>query len=889
MLVLRALDKYHQTPTTDTMAPSKVSNAGQTNGSAKGKLDIDSVQLEKLFIRDADVFQTTLDSEDYLDSLAPLIKDALKANALSEFIGKLNDIVKQKDSELNDISLGSARDINKCIKSIDGVSQESASLSKTMQHVNNYLNKSAFELVARKKALIKSKETTGKVNETIMTLNLCNQVLEINNKILELIKQQKSFSALKLIDELQTIHLPKVKDFSFSVKIVNSIPHMTNMIKEESFESLKMWLTTHLERKIDRIGDLLYENLYKLDEHWESLRNDSRGGFLLPHRLNSPIEVSMRDPELAFHVFESEELGISLNPIYDCILVYNSLKDSSTLSGMYHKEWMEKYRKIIHPITLSATKSYDRLPYSQEPSVLFPDLNSLETYLRKISAFFVADKELNTRTKFELRSNTTSDDLWESYVLKLKPVLLNFLNTRKWLRDDLDLLSNFKECLGHFLQVMENSQFKITELYEIMIIIFRDYFGPILIEDFRLEFMTSIQSDHYMPLGVSEREDYDNVMKLCWYRRDASFAPKNVKSMPISFPFSEDYVHYCLGIRTLMQDILDFVSRQYNYDLNEINRIIVEEIFERVLGDEPGVGICNDIKEFISKNSGNKEIVVQSFSNLEYYVYSLYEIGKLLDSKLRRYNGIGIMNIDTNSIFKLRAIELFTSVRKFSEDTIFSMVDQKLAELVDSVEYDDWYPATPNSDPNFFILDFSLFLENMFNSIFSNLPSSFKTLGLFRSYDFISEHFLNILVNARGFNKIAIQNFDLDVRHLELSMARLADSGNTDEQGGSVALQSTFAELRQTIDMLLLDDYEEFKKNASFRMRRFDRLKYETAVGLVKKMKRDVDADDDEAAVGNDTAGSISSGLERENSVFGHSAAKFQQWRLMRRNDNHQQ
>lgn len=867
------------------MAPSKVPNAADSNGSSKGKLDIDSVQLEKLFIRDADVFQTTLDSEDYLDSLAPLIKDALKANALSEFIGKLNDIVKQKDGELNDISFGSARDINKCIKSIDGVSQESAALSKTMQHVNNYLNKSAFELVSRKNALIKNKETAGKVNDTITTLNLCNQVLEINNKILELIKQQKSFSALKLIDELQSIHLPKVKDFSFSVKIVNSIPHMTSMIKEESFDSLKMWLTTHLERKIDRIGDLIYENLYRLDEHWESLRNESRGGFLLPHRLNSPIEISMRDPALAFHVFESEELGISLKPIYDCILAYNSLKDSSTLSGMYHKEWMEKYRKIIHPITLSASNSYGTVS-SQEPSVLFPDLNSLESYLRKIAAFFVADKELNTKTKFELRTNATSDDLWESYVFKLKPVLLNFLNTRKWLRDDLDLLSNFKECLGHFLQIMENSQFKITELYEIMIIIFRDYFGPILIEDFRLEFLTSIQSDHYMPLGVSDREDYDNVMKLCWYRKDASFAPQNVKSMPISFPFSEDYVHYCLGIRTLIQEILDFVSRQYNYDLNEINRIIVEDIFERVLGDEPGVGICNDIKDFIGKNSRNKEIVAQSFSNLEYYVYSLYEIGQLLDSKLRKFNGIGIMNIDTNSIFKLRAIGLFTEARKFSEDTIFAMVDQKLRELVESVEYEDWYPATPNSDPNFFILDFSLFLENMFNSIFSNLPSSFKTLGLFRSFDFISEYFVNILINARGFNKIAIHNFDLDVKHLEQSMTKLSDSGNTDEQSRVVALKSTFAELRQTIDMLLLDDYEEFQKNPSFRMRRFDRLKYDTAMSLVKKMQREDVADENEA--GNDTVGGLNSGLERENSVFGQSAAKFQQWRLMRRNEHPQ-
>lgn len=854
----------------------------KANGTTKEKLDIDTIQLENLLIRDADVFQTSLDSEDYLDSLAPLIKDALKANALADFITKLNDIVKDKDNQLNDISLDSAHDINRCIDSIDQVSKQSADLSSSLQQVNGFLNKSVFELVARKKNLIKSKETSSKINETMTVLNLCIQVLEIANRVLELIKQQKSFSALKLMDELTSIHLPKVKDFSFSVKIYDLIPHITTMIKEESFDSLCKWLLTHIERKVDTIGDLVFTNLVQLQDHWEAIRENSSSSnqALLPHRLNSPVELCMRDPELHLDIFNSTHLNITLKPVFDCILVYQSLNDMATLSAAYNKQWMKKYPRIIYPITLSL-KTNERLTHSQEPVITFQDLGTLELYLKKIAAFFVADKQLNTKTKFELRTNATADDLWESFVLKLKPVLLSFLQRRKWGLNDLGLLSDYKDLIGTFLQVMENSHYKIADLYEIMIIIFRDYFGPILIQSFRLEFVESIQSDHYMPLVVTDKTDYDNVMKICWYRSEAPFAPKRVSSMPISFPFSEDYVHYCLGVRTLMQDILDFIYRFYNYDLNELNRIIVNDIFEKVLGDQPGVGICNDIREFISKNASNKEIVSQSYANLEYYLFSLYEIGKLLDRRLRRFNGIGITNIDTNSVFKLKAIELFSNVRKFSEDTIFKMVDQKLTELLDMVVYDDWYPAKANRDPNFFILDFSLFLENLFNSIFSNLPTTFKTLGLFRSYDFVSEHFLNILYETSGFNKIAIQNFDLDVRHLELSMEKLASDGKSEGEGGSVALQSTFAELRQTIDMLLLDDHDEFLKNSTFRMRRFDRLRYDNAVGLLKKMQVELATLEDESY--DDSLNNSTTTLDREASVFGGSAAKFAKWRALRK------
>lgn len=865
------------------MAPGKVDANGsaKANGKANGTDgSLDTVQLENLFIRDADVFQTSLNSEDYLDSLAPIITDALKANALADFISKLNDIVKGKENELNEKLLDSAHDINTCIDTIDDVSSELKELSGNLLQVNDFLNRSVVELIQKKKVLIKSKATVRNINETTMVMNLCVLVLEITNKILEWIKQHKYFNALKLIDELTSIHLPKVKDFSFSVKIYNSIPHLTTMIKEESFDNLCKWLSTQVERKIENIGDLIYRNLADLQENWEKLQAEDESSTLLSHRLNSAVEFSMRDPKMNLNLLESRELNINMGPIYDCILVYQSLGELPSLAAAYHKEWMKKYQRIIYPITLSLNAN-EKLAFYQEPVVTFPDVAALELYLQKIAAFFVVDKQLIMKTKFELRTAATSDDLWESFAIKLKPVLMHFLEKKKWGLEDLDLLADFKDTIGNFLQVMENNQFKITELYEILPIIFRDYFGPILIQHFRIEFNESIQSDHYMPLVVTDKHDYDNVMKICWYKKDASFAPKNVKSMPISFPFSEDYVHYCLGIRTLLQDVLDFTIRHYSYDLNGLNQIIVDEIFEKVLGEEAGVGICNDIKAFITKNANNKEIVAQSYTNLEYYLFSLYEIGRLIDRRLRTYNGIGIINIDANSVFKLKAIELFTSVRKFSEISIFLMVDQKVKELLDMVEYDNWLPDVPNQDPNFFILDFSLFLENLFNSIFLSLPTQFRTLGLFRSYDFIAEYFLNVLYNAPRFNRIAIQNFDLDVNHLEQSMANLVTI-ESDQEGSSVALQETFIELRQSIDMLLLPDYEEFMNNPGFRQRRFERLKYDSAIKLISKMQSETaPGTPDTSAVFDNGAGA----LNREASILSGSAAKFANWGKFRKTE----
>ena len=294
------------------------------NGDAKTttKPVIDTIQLENLLLRDEEIFQTSLNSEDYLESLAPIVKDALRANGLSDLIHKLNDIVREKDDELTDLSMSSTQDINSCIDSIDRIHDESSELGKNLQQVSLFLNKSVYELVSRKKELIKCNDVTSKINETSNVLNLCIQVLEITNKIHELIKQHKYFSALKLIDELTNIHLPKVENFSFAVKIYDSVPLLTKTIKDESFDNLCKWVSVNIERKLEAIGDSLFDNIIRLQDNWDAIKKaEGPNSSFTPHKLNSPIEVAIRDPSNSYNIFFDKTLLINSATLYDAMLV----------------------------------------------------------------------------------------------------------------------------------------------------------------------------------------------------------------------------------------------------------------------------------------------------------------------------------------------------------------------------------------------------------------------------------------------------------------------------------------------------------------------------------------------------------------------------------------
>ena len=114
---------------------------------------------------------------------------------------------------------------------------------------------------------------------------------------------------------------------------------------------------------------------------------------------------------------------------------------------------------------------------------------------------------------------------------------------------------------------MDNHDYDISELYEVMMMIFKEYYAPLTIQTFRKQFVASIQSDRYRPLTVTDEADYTAIMQNVWYKDDASFAPAYVKSFPVTFPFSEDYVHYCIQVRRLLKDVLRFIGDYYNYEI----------------------------------------------------------------------------------------------------------------------------------------------------------------------------------------------------------------------------------------------------------------------------------------------------------------------------------
>ena len=67
-----------------------------------------------------------------------------------------------------------------------------------------------------------------------------SSVLEMYGKLQNLMKERHYYSALKTLEQLEHIHLPRVRGYIFSELLAEEIPRMRESIQKQSMSELKV-------------------------------------------------------------------------------------------------------------------------------------------------------------------------------------------------------------------------------------------------------------------------------------------------------------------------------------------------------------------------------------------------------------------------------------------------------------------------------------------------------------------------------------------------------------------------------------------------------------------------------------------------------------------------
>lgn len=145
---------------------------------------------------------------------------------------------------------------------------------------------------SKKRQLLETQRVGQNIDEAIETLEHCLRVLDISNRVEFLIEQKRYYTALRSLEELESIHLKGILNHDFARLMVESIPLMRDQVKNMVTKEMKEWLF-EVREKSRTVGKLALDSMESRQKRWKvkSLKDP----MLSLAKVNSAIELVVNE------------------------------------------------------------------------------------------------------------------------------------------------------------------------------------------------------------------------------------------------------------------------------------------------------------------------------------------------------------------------------------------------------------------------------------------------------------------------------------------------------------------------------------------------------------------------------------------------------------------
>ncbi|CAG8434342.1 1359_t:CDS:10 [Diversispora eburnea] len=665
------------------------------------------------------VLSAELNSEnENLEQLGPIIKSIYDTDRQEAFLEQLAVFVRKKEGEIERMCNSNYQEFVHSVDQLLKVRQGTVNLKNKIIDLNYDVQKSGKKVAVKKKELIQTRRIQKNIDEAVETLQSCLHILDMAIRVDNLVEERKYYSALRTLEELQTVHLRKFIQYEFAKHMQESIPVMQNNVKNAVTKEMKEWLF-RVQQDTRQVGKIAMEQMKLRQERWRTKVQQNPD--LRSVAVSSPIEMVMNE-ENEFDIINNDQVKIDFRPLYQCLHIHEELGKRNEFKSNYEED----------------RKAQANLVLSQSFTLRENDEKGFEAFLQEIVGFFVIEHVIVHSTQ-NFRSQSEVDNLWENVIAKVVKIVSESLDDCY----DPVLFQKIKISLFTFIQTLEDYGYNINSFTDLILTVFQRY-SDMLKRKFSEDFHQTIVDDYYMPMQIQYPEEYEAVVDACWFKEGDH---RISQGYPRTLPFSQAYPSCCLDIKNFISQYYQFAeddSRQYSYTLDNL---LIEHVNGVLLG---------------KLKSTNMSQIVQIIINLEYFESACEELEKLLKSKRSSHRGGKI---------KLIAAGEFRETRKKAEKRIFELVNSKIDDFLELADYD-----CP------FLQDMVGFLGTLIGSTLYNLPMSIKTFINFDALSHLATSLRMLILSpdVKRINSNAVTNFDADVTFLEKFAQSLEDPNIAD-------------------------------------------------------------------------------------------------------------
>ncbi|XP_078499530.1 exocyst complex component 6 isoform X2 [Lissotriton helveticus] len=722
-------------------------------------------------------------------------------NAHQRFMEKLDARIRNHDREIEKMCNFHHQGFVDAITELLKVRAEAEKLKVQVIDTNRRLQDAGKEMISQTEAGIRCRIQQRNIATVVDRLQLCLPALEMYSKLKEQMNVKRYYSALKTMEQLENIYLPKTDQYRFCQIMVENLPKLREEIKEISMSDLKDFLES-IRKHSDKIGETAMKQAqqqksFNIALHKQTGTSYGKSGYTINDRIPDQEnrfkwkQASEDDYEPEEEVLTAQDL-VDFSPVYRCLHIYSILGDRETFENYYRKQRRKQARLVLQP-----------------QASMHETVEGYRRYFSQVAGFFVVEDHILHVTQ-GLVTKAYTDELWNMALSKLVAVL----RTHSSYCSDPDIVLELKNLIVVFADTLQSFGFPVNRLFDLLFEI-RDQYNETLLKKWAVLFREIFEADNYSPIPLTNEEEYKVVICKFPYQ-DAEF---DKQTFPKKLPISQSVPQIYMQVKEFIYASLKFSESLHrsSTEIDDMLRKSTNLLLTRTLSS------C--LQNLIKKPHIGLTELVQIIINTTH----LEQACKYLEDFITNITNISPETVHTTRLY---GISTFKDARHSAEGEIYTKLNQKIDEFIQLADY-DWTMSEPDGRASGFLLDLINFLRSTFQ-VFTHLPGKVAQTACMSACKHLSTSLTQMLLDSdlKQISMGAIQQFNLDVIQCEL----FASSDPVPGFQGDT-LQLAFIDLRQLLDLFMVWDWSTYLADYGQPSSKYLRVNPSTALTLLEKIK----------------------------------------------------
>ncbi|KAF9976649.1 hypothetical protein BGZ73_008120 [Actinomortierella ambigua] len=699
------------------------------------------------------VSDATNDAEN-LEHLGPTMKDVYRNNKMKPFLDQLSLFIQRKEMEIERMCNSNYQDFVQSVDRLLSVRQGTVDLKNKINVLNTDVQQAGISLAKKKRELIESKKILENIAAATETLKTCVHFLDLANRVNVQVENRKYYSALRIVDEIQAVHLKSVIQFEFARHMQDCIPILQQAIKDAVITEMRAWLVS-VRAKQKVIGELAMDRMVQRQQRW---RERATMGLKLrsAHNVNSAVEAAVNE-ENEVDLMDLEAFDIDFRPLYQCLHIFDELGLRAELKVNFAEDRHAQAKSTL----------------SSQNCIKDRNIEGFKSLLQDIIGFFIIEHVIMHST-INFRTQSQLDELCEL----VTNLLVRMLNDGLGDSQNPDLFLDVKLLLMIYIQTMESYNYPVHQLNDLLLTLFRTYTDQ-LEAKFSTSFKKLMDEDEYKPMTVDSQGEYEILQSAFTFREDDDSASQG---FPRTLPFSKVVPYCCEDIRSFVMQFYKFIEG-FKQEQNELDELVKDSLDTLLIQHVHSVLL----KKLESQNLSQ---IAQIIVNLEYFEGACGDFEQLLANSRS--------TSDTSKI-DLQATGLFRETRRNAESRIGDLIKSKINDVLELAEYEWMAPEV--REVSTYIEELEPLLSAVLFAQLHNLPEAIKKHVYSDAFNHLATMLHGVLTdpNVTQVNINFVATFDKDIRRLE-DFARALNEPR---------LQDTFTGLRQLTALLMSDHTDD--------------------------------------------------------------------------------